>query len=112
MNALVDFVENLARYFKARHVGELFLFSLSVLLLTWTVAITLINSHDIIPLDRLDTSIRYFIQWFLAMTCHCFLTVLTLVVFVKKWGNVPVILMCLGFQGISIALLLMFLPLK
>lgn len=112
MDHIIDFVESLARYLKARHIGELLLFVFSVLLLTWTVSMTLINSQNPQSFDGMTKNIQYFVEWLLALSIHSIITLVTVVVFVKGWGKKKWIGLCLLFQSISIAILCLFLPLK
>lgn len=112
MDRIVDFVESLARYLKARHIGELLLFVISVLLLTWTVFMTLINSQNPQNFDGMTKNIQYFIEWLMIMTLHSIITLVTVILLIKGWGKKKVIGLCLLFQGISIGILWLFLPLK
>lgn len=112
MDRIIEGIESLARYLKARHVGEMLLFGISVLLLTWTVSITLINSQNSHAFEGVAKEIQYFIQWLLAMGIHSMTTLVTVIVFVKGWGRKKLLGLCLLFQAVSLAVLVFFLPLN
>lgn len=109
---MLDAIENLVRYLKARHIGELIIFGLSVLLLSWCVAIALMSVQGPQTLSGLENSIRYFLQWLLGMVVFIFMFVLSLTLYVKRWGKGGIILLAIGFQIGSLILLLVNYPLK
>jgi hypothetical protein len=111
MNNIVDFVESLARYLKARHIGEFVIFAISLMLLTWTVTMTLINSQNPQNFDGMAKNIQYFVEWLLSLGIHLMIMLVTVVVFAKGWGKQRLIRVCLIFQGISFGVLCLFLPL-